>query len=290
LNTIGQLLQKSVLPDVPQATLTIIVAGVLYPIGLLRKMANLRYVNLVGATLVLTGLFIIIGYEVNTLWKHGARWDEVKASNTSGFFIFLGLASSAQEGLACLVPIYDAAASPERFHIHYMCVMTLITFLLCTVGLLGYLAFGEEVETIVLLNFAPGTLVSVIQVAYACGAFCTMPIFMLPAITLIEVNLFAPMSDPPMSRKMAKNLFRLFTVAVLATIAIFAAAALKNFTSMLGALCGVPLSFVFPAMVHLCLAEGITVWQRALDRFLICVGLVLTVIITIVNYQAWGTS
>jgi len=285
---ISQLLRAAIFHDVQIWTLTVIVAVVLVPPSLCRRIAKLHYVNLLGSTLIFGGVIIIIVYEILALSQRGARWNDVVVVNEHGFFVFVGLACSAFEGMACLVPIYDAAAHPEHFLLHYALVMTVISALLTSVGLLGYLAFGGAVETIVLVNFTPGTIVSVIQVAYAIGAFCTMPLFLLPAITLVEVNIFTPMTNPPLQRKCAKNVFRICTIALLATTSIYGAAALANFTSMLGALCGVPLTFVFPALCHLSLFEGMSLWEKVADVALIGCGLSLTVIITVVNAMNWG--
>lgn len=288
MNTISQLMKASLFPDTPSWIVISCVSLALVPPGLLRKMGSLRYINLCGSMLVFAGLIVILVYEIMTLSEKGPRWDEVVAFNESGFFVFIGIACSAFEGAACLVPIYDAALHPEHFHWHYALVMTLISCLLTSVGLLGYLAYGKDVDTIILVNFTPGATVSVIQVAYSIGAFCTMPIFFLPSITLMEVNFFTPMSNPPMLRKFAKNAFRIFVVALLAITSIYGAAALENFTSMLGAVCGVPLAFVFPALVHLRLVEDIKPWEKVMDYVLIISGLVLTVTITIVNALNWG--
>eukprot|EP00438_Fugacium_kawagutii_P008608 Skav234204 [mRNA] locus=scaffold2795:76670:77560:- [translate_table: standard] len=106
---------------------------------------------------------------------------------------------------------------------------------------------------------------------------------MLPASRLIEGLIFEPISDPPMSRKVAKTGFRFLLVISFAAIAYLGASHLDNFVSLIGALCGVPLAFIFPAAAHYVLIKE----QRWLDLLLMAVGMVLTILVTAVNVVAF---
>eukprot|EP00434_Breviolum_minutum_P046464 symbB.v1.2.042053.t1/scaffold9110.1/size4183/1 len=106
---------------------------------------------------------------------------------------------------------------------------------------------------------------------------------MLPATRLIESLFFEPVSDPPMSRKLAKTGFRSLLVICLALIAFLGASHLDNFVSLIGALCGVPLAFIFPAAAHYILIKE----NQWMDVLLMAIGVVLTVLVTAVNIVAF---
>jgi len=110
---------------------------------------------------------------------------------------------------------------------------------------------------------------------------------LLPAIRLVEDAFFTPVSNPPWRRKTAKTIFRAFFVFFLAGIAIIGSKSLDNFVSLIGAVCGMPLAFVFPAVCHYHLVATNQPMQRLLDVFLITLGTISMFIVTAVNVKAW---
>eukprot|EP00913_Durusdinium_trenchii_P012201 g11460.t1 len=154
--------------------------------------------------------------------------------------------------------------------------------------------FGQGVHNLILLDFQPNVLVFLVRMAFMIQVLCSFPLQMLPATRLIELSFFGPpVSDPPFARKLAKSGrsgrvqegFRAVLVAVFALIAYAGASHLDNFVSLIGALCGVPLAFIFPAAAHYFLIE-----RCCSDLLLMAFGVILTVLVTAVNLAAFLLS
>lgn len=157
-------------------------------------------------------------------------------------------------------------------------------------GLLGYLAYGDEVKPLVLLDIQEGSMSTFVKLAFAINIVFSYPLQLFPACQVLEPSMFTPMSDPPLARKMRKNALRVTIVAVLALVAIVGATDLDNFVSLVGAFCGMPLAFVYPSICHLKLVVGRdgSLVQKMPDRLLIVVGILLTITITVINIATWG--
>ena len=153
----------------------------------------------------------------------------------------------------------------------------------CSIGLLGYMAFGDDVAALILLNFPKCIAVSLVRFAFMVQVWCSFPLQFLPGTRLLETFFFTPVSDPPLMRKAAKTAFRALVVVLLAGISVLGASKLDNFVSLIGALCGVPLAFIFPAIAHYALVKEC----RCLDIVLVVFGVTLTILVTGVNIMAF---
>merc|ERR1712228_844444 len=98
--------------------------------------------------------------------------------------------------------------------------------------------------------------------AYALAMVCTFPLQLLPATRLVESMLFEKAATKTMYHKMRKNLFRMVFVCFLCAIAIVGSTSLDHYISLVGAACGLPLAFVFPAICHQALSKDLTGVQK----------------------------
>ncbi|KAJ2848411.1 hypothetical protein GGI22_005739, partial [Coemansia erecta] len=89
--------------------------------------------------------------------------------------------------------------------------------------------------------------------------------------------------------KWQKNLFRTLLVLFIAMVAIFGADQLDNFIAIVGASSCLPLSFLYPVMLHY-RALANTWWMRAKDIVLVAVALVALVYVTFISIETWGSS
>ncbi|KAJ2815558.1 hypothetical protein FBU31_006885, partial [Coemansia sp. 'formosensis'] len=86
-----------------------------------------------------------------------------------------------------------------------------------------------------------------------------------------------------------KNVFRTAMALLIALIAVFGADQLDNVVSLVGSFCLVPLSFIYPASMHLKLMAD-SRWTRVKDSVLIIIGVVAMVYVTYISVVTWGTS
>merc|ERR1712125_236826 len=102
------------------------------------------------------------------------------------------------------------------------------------------------------------------------GAF---PLQLLPAIRLVEGVFLGP-SRRFTCDKHLKNLFRVAFIGFMAVIAMVGATSLDHFVSLIGALCGVPLAFIFPAVCHMRLVATPMSMDALVDIALVAFGCV----------------
>merc|ERR1719277_1324148 len=108
--------------------------------------------------------------------------------------------------------------------------------------------------------------------------FSGFPLQLLPAVRIVE-NLFLQKSRPGTWDKHIKNCFRLFFVFLVANIAVIGSSSLDHFCSLIGAVCGLPLAFIFPAICHRRLVATDGSWAARADVAMVIFGFVLTVVV-----------
>lgn len=91
--------------------------------------------------------------------------------NSIGVFIF------TFEGTGVYFNVRYAMVEPKRFKTVLNLSLGLSMIMYCLVGLLGYLAFGNTVDDIILFSFNDDVIViQVIKVAYCVALILTYPI------------------------------------------------------------------------------------------------------------------
>lgn len=276
----SKLLQTTLLP---KTSLELLIAGMavlMVPLVAVRKVASLWPLSLAGTALVILGLLIVGTLEVQAVVEESP---ELTLMNWSQLLVCIGQACFMFEGIGLILPTYDASKKPEDFSWIYVLVQTGTLAVVCAIGVLGYMAFGSDVSNLILLNFPQSIAVFLVRFAFMLQVWCSFPLQFLPATRLLETFFFTPVSDPPLMRKAAKTAFRALVVVLLAGVAVLGASKLDNFVSLIGALCGVPLAFVFPAVAHYILVKE-CLW---LDILLVAFGIALTVVVTGVNVAAF---
>lgn len=144
--------------------------------------------------------------------------------------------------------------NPKQFPQVLTRALTVITCLFILMGALSYMTFGENVQTIILLNLpSKDPMVSSIQTLYSLAICLSIPLQLFPAIRIMENGLFTTKSGKNNAVvKWQKNVFRVFIVFLCAAIGIIGSKdKLDKFVSFVGALFCIPLCFIFPPLFHL---------------------------------------
>eukprot|EP00931_Biecheleriopsis_adriatica_P056695 TRINITY_DN33607_c0_g1_i1.p1 TRINITY_DN33607_c0_g1~~TRINITY_DN33607_c0_g1_i1.p1 ORF type:complete len:525 (-),score=77.81 TRINITY_DN33607_c0_g1_i1:81-1607(-) len=279
---VAELLQSTLCPHASTGLLIVAMALSMIPLAAIRKVSALWPFSCLGTVLVIVGVFVVLGFEVGQAATVPSG-DISPVTTWSGLFVCIGQACFMFEGVGLVLPTFDSCRNPRDFPRIYAIVLLFILGIVFAVGILGYLAYGESVQSLVLLNFPESRLVTVVRVAFMVQVLCSFPLQMLPAIRLVENLIFAQVSNPSWPRKAAKSTFRGFWVILLSGIAFLGSNQLDNFVSLIGSFCGVPLAFTFPAYCHYRIVGSSSVSDVALITF----GILLTVIVSAVNIAAF---
>jgi len=178
---------------------------------------------------------------------------------------------------------------PKKFPRVLTRALTVITCLFITMGALSYMTFGENVQTIILLNLpSKDPMVSSIQTLYSLAICLSIPLQLFPAIRIMENGLFTTKSGKNNAIvKWQKNVFRFVSVLICACIAIGGSGDLDKFVSLVGSLCCVPLCFIFPPLFHLkAIAKS---WrQKTIDITILIFGIVSMTYTTGITIALWS--
>ncbi|KAI0091043.1 transmembrane amino acid transporter protein-domain-containing protein [Irpex rosettiformis] len=219
------------------------------PLALVRNLAKLSTTALVADVFILAGLIYIFGSEAAILSRRGHA--HVELFNPKDWPLLIGTAVFSFEGIGLIIPITDAMKEPRRFPAVLSGVMLFLMVLFCGAGVMSYLTFGADVQTVVIVNLDTSSkFTQAVQFLYSMAIMLSAPLQLFPAVRIMETGLFerSGKSDPRV--KWQKNIFRFATVVFCATLSYVGAADLDKFVSFIGSFACVPLCYVYPAMLH----------------------------------------
>ncbi|KAJ2744704.1 hypothetical protein GGI20_002759 [Coemansia sp. BCRC 34301] len=258
------------------------------PLAFVRKIKKFASLSLFGNIFILVGLGYLFVYDLWSIATHGPS--EVVQFNPSKFPLLVGTAAFSYEGISLVIPIVESMERKDKFNGVLTASLVICAGLFVTIGALSYLTFGEAVEAVILLNLPNDSVWTlVVQLLYSLAIIMSVPLQLFPAIRIIESGLFTQSGKGNPVIKWQKNLFRTLMVGVIAMVAIFGADKLDNFIAIVGASSCLPLSFLYPVMLHYrSLADT---WRaKAKDMVLIAIALFGLVYVTFISIETWGTS
>lgn len=219
------------------------------PLALVRDIAKLSTTALIADAFILAGLVYIFGSEISIITTRGVA--DVKMFNPKDFSLFIGTAVFSFEGIGLIIPITDSMREPRKFPAVLTGVMASLTILFGGAGALGYLTFGSEVETVVLVNLnSESSMVQTVQFLYSLAILLSVPLQFFPAVRILENGLFTRSGKADARVKWLKNGFRFAMVMMCTAISWLGATDLDKFVAFVGCFACVPLCYVYPAMLH----------------------------------------
>ncbi|KAL7314419.1 hypothetical protein PS15m_005990 [Mucor circinelloides] len=271
--------------DIPLYYLILVQIAIFVPLAMIRKIQKLSVFALIADAFILIGLVYLYYYDFLMLAVEGIGKVEWFV-NTSSFPMFIGTAVFTFEGVGLIIPITESMKEPKKFPKVLSWTMLFITVLFISIGLLSYLAFGDKVQTVILLNLPVSPLVNTIQGLYAMGICLSIPLQLFPAIRIIETGLFSKSGKHNPIVKWQKNMFRFAGVLFSALVAILGSTDLDKFVSLIGSLFCIPLCFLFPPLFHLkaCAKD----WKhKAIDISIITFGTICMLYTTYITIGLW---
>ncbi|KAI0649467.1 transmembrane amino acid transporter protein-domain-containing protein [Trametes meyenii] len=219
------------------------------PLALIRNLAKLSTTALVADAFILAGLIYIFGSEAAIMAKNGHA--HVELFNAKDWPLLIGTAVFSFEGIGLVIPITDAMKEPRKFPKVLTGVMLFLMVLFCGGGVMSYLTFGANVQTVVIVNLdTTSKFTQAVQFLYSLAILLSVPLQLFPAVRIMENGIFERSGKQSVLVKWQKNFFRFVVVAFCAALSYFGAADLDKFVSFVGSFACVPLCYVYPAMLH----------------------------------------
>ncbi|CCH43870.1 putative amino acid permease C3H1.09c [Wickerhamomyces ciferrii] len=247
---------------------------VFIPLSFIRNVSKLSLPSFMANFFIMAGLLIVLFFTTKEIIYNGVKPVETFI-NKSKFSLFIGTAIFAFEGIGLIIPVQDSMRHPEKFPLVLGLVIITITIMMITIAAIGYLAYGEDIQTVILLNLPQSNFfVNLIQFFYSLAILLSTPLQLFPAIGIIEKRIFQKSNSGKFNNKTKwlKNFFRTLFVGFCMNIAWFGANDLDKFVSFVGCFACIPLVYMYPPLLHYKSSTHGDFWGKVLDIVLVIIG------------------
>lgn len=262
--------------------------AVYIPLSWVRRIKHFSITSLIADVFILLGLGYIFGFDVYKIATVGLAKDTVWM-NYESFPLFIGTAMFAFEGICLILPIAESMKKPEEFTGVISQCMVVIGGVFVTIGLMGYLAFGTQVGTVIFLDLPQGPIPNGLQFFYAIAIMLSFPLCVYPAIRITEQAIFG-LKDGKSSNlvKWQKNMYRATLVSLLGVVAWSGAKSLDKVVSLVGCFACIPLSFIYPSLFHYKITKS--TFYKVTDMLLVVFGTLAMLYTTSITVAQWATG
>lgn len=273
--------------QVETSTLILLQILVYIPLSWIRYISYFSISNLIADVFILYGLAFILGNSFWLLATNGPAQD-VELFNKQDYPVFIGTSIFTFEGIGLVLPTQSSLNKARQARFPRLLTWTVVGLLFFYSFFAGinYITFGSGIAPMVTSSLPRNGWTSSVQFGYAFAQLLSYPLFLFPAVKIMEEMLGFPVRAS--GKKVAKNCFR--AVAVLGTVCIayFGQSRLDLFVSIVGAFCCVPLSLVYPPLFYLKLNPNASWLDKIVDSFVVVVGLVTFFYVTYSNLKSWS--
>ncbi|GJD07860.1 Amino acid transporter ANTL2 [Galdieria sulphuraria] len=147
---------------------------------MLRSLRSLAPFSLAANFSLLIGFIAVISY----IGSH-FRWQPSSPSITQ-FPIFFGQITSALEGIGLVVPVEQSMKSRKHFKMVIEVAIGILSGVLLVVGALGFVTFGENTRSIIVLNMGNSPVVGLVKIVLCIGILFTYPLQLVPIVQAAE--------------------------------------------------------------------------------------------------------
>jgi proton-coupled amino acid transporter len=210
--------------------------------------------------------------------------------NPPQLLVFFGMCVSSYEGIGLALPIEASLDNPKRYPLVLTATLSLVSVLYVFVAVVGYLAYGAGVNSILIADLPDGTFVTVVKAFLIAAIVLTYPLMLAPVVEMTEKSRWCTAWLATGAETLKKNLIRFVLVGL--TVAV--AAGIPNFGLMrglVGALGGASLMFVCPSVFRLKIcADTLSKTERYTDIFMAIFGIAAAIASTVVTAIAIAKS
>ncbi|CEP63902.1 Avt4p LALA0_S09e05050g [Lachancea lanzarotensis] len=244
------------------------------PLSFIRSISKLSLPSLAANFFVMGGILIVIGLTGKHLFVDlGCKPADgiTMIFDPNRWTLFAGTAIFAFEGIGLIIPVQSSMKHPEKFPMVLGSVIITATVLFLTVATLGYLSYGKDIQTVILLNLPQDSiLVNLIQFFYCLAIMLSTPLQLFPAFAIVESKVFPKFTKIYVRNndrtnvqykqnsgkldwrvKWLKNSVRSIIVAATIMAAYCGADNLDQFVSIVGSFACIPLVYIYPPLLHL---------------------------------------
>jgi len=192
-----------------------------------------------------------------------------------------------------LVPLQESVQDPSdraRFSTVYKRVILSIVAFYAVFGLTCWMAFGNDVNTVLTTSLPEGFMATTVQLAYSVAVLLTYPLQNFPALEIATRSIEKTASGKCVRKTsvlLNHNVISSTLVCLLALVAVMTMESLDKVVSLMGSLLGCPIAFVFPPLIHIQLDPNLSPWRIRSNYAVAGLGFVSMVLASIVTIIEW---
>lgn len=247
------------------------------PITYFRRIQKLAGVSLLANVLIFIGLIVICvfaGKEISQASQTGRDLPELNFwFRGEGFEAYFGKALYTFEGIGLVVPITQSMRTPEKFTLATILSMLVTIVIYLTVASMGAVAYGKNASVIILENLPVDPAIIMVHFFYIIAIVLSWGLVAYPAIEIIE-KMFLPHARGrySLADKWKKNILRSTIVILAALLSYYTLEFFGTLLTIIGCFACVPLSFIYPAMLHYKVMGAKSIKRRVFDVLLGLIG------------------
>eukprot|EP00794_Sanderia_malayensis_P006943 gene6943-7723_t len=237
-------------------------------LSFIKSLERLAYLSLLANVLCFAGLIVTFQYLGRCLRDPS---EFPMFAGVSGLPLFFGTAIFAFEGIGVVLPLENEMRHPEDFGWVLNIGMGIVTVLFLSMGLFGYLTFGDHLQGSVTINLPDNGLYDAVKIGYALAMFFT---YFLQFYVPMQIMLPSIRKKcHPKMKVPADYLFRTAMVLLTCGLAV-GLPQLDNFISLIGAISSSALAIIFPPLLHMMTfkGHGLTCFGVVKDICIILIG------------------
>ena len=267
------------------------------PLSLVRKIQYFGYSSLIADVFILFGVVYVLQGDLSPFFSNLPTIQYINSPDKIA--LFLGTAVYTFEGnnithigVGLIIPISQSMAEPHKMPgVLSLCMLT-VAIIYTIVGSISYTAFGDKTETVILLNLPDTPLLAMVQAFYVLAIILSWPLQLFPAMRILEQGIFPPEvynGKHNIWHKWQKNIFRIGVVSLLSWMAWAGQSQLELLVTFIGAFACIPLSFGWPAILHL-KACADTKLKKLKDVLLMVFGISGMLIVCGIAFEKWASG
>ena len=285
--------------DIPLWMCLMVMMIIEIPLSSIRDIRKLTTTNVIANGLIFFGLMACLWLAL-TYDRGDAPNPQRLSPLNSRWYLFLGTSVLLFEGSITLcLPLQESVQGEKermQFPSVYATTISSIVVFYIFFGLACWTAFGDEVNTVLTTSLPEGNFATTVQLAYSLAVIFTFPLQAFPALDIIyhsvaSWDVFLPTTDGELLLWQRLTVVSV-VISLLSVVAVVEMDNLGRVVSLMGALLGCPLAFVFPPLIHnrlvLEAGEQTSPTQRLANNTVAGLGLLCMVGATCTTLATWN--